>query len=304
VDDGQNEPSYWQFTEISQTIGICGPDAYDAGEEWAVFANRNGLYAFWGAEPIKISQEIQEDGSQTGKPCWNSINWAAATAIWVRIDEANKRILVGVPMGSSQTTVNLVWQIDYKFTGGGPGLTEATGAAYGAFQPSVILQHGAGRKWSPWSISANCCGLVEQPNGTVETWMGGGFGVSWLEPYNYSDNGVAIDAIYETAASPDMQQEEILQLRSHRKHADYITGRAIGQGSMQMSITTPYRTTPVRAVNLSINPVDFERNIDPHAERFLFTVSGDAVPGDWWQLEKLIPMLKMDPTMPVRGIGP
>ena len=304
VDDGQNEPSFWQFVETSDGIGICGPDAVDVTEEWACFANRSGLYVFWGGDPIKISQEIQEDASQTGKPCWNSINWSAGAAVWVRIDEQNKRILVGVPMGADQTTVNLVWQIDYRFTGGGPGIAEASGAAYGAFQPSVLLEHGAGRKYSPWSISGNCCALIEQQNGTVETWMGGEFGVSWLKPYNYNDNGESIDTIYQLAATPEMQQEQMLQLRSHRHFIDYIAGHVFGQGTMQMSLITPYRTTPVRAVSLSSNPVDFERNVDVHAERVFIEVSGDGTAGDWFQLDRMIPMLKPDPTMPVRGVGP
>jgi len=67
ADDGINEPASWPVNEVSSTIGICGPNAVDTTEEWAVFAERSGLYICWGSDPVKITPEIQTDASGTGK---------------------------------------------------------------------------------------------------------------------------------------------------------------------------------------------------------------------------------------------
>ncbi len=80
-------------------------DGVDVGEDWAVIADRSGLYLFDGGEPVKISQEIQ--------PLWDSINWAAGYTLWVRVDTRAKRILVGVPI-SPATQPNRVLALDYR----------------------------------------------------------------------------------------------------------------------------------------------------------------------------------------------
>ena len=101
-DDGQNEPDAWAINEVSNKVGTYSVQGVDVGEEWAMIAARQGLYIFWGPEPVKVSQEIQ--------PTWNRINWNAGQFIWVRIDGINKRVLVGVPIDGS-TTVNRVLDV-------------------------------------------------------------------------------------------------------------------------------------------------------------------------------------------------
>lgn len=316
ANDNTNEPSFWQVNEVSSSVGICGPNAVDTGEEWAAFANQSGLYVFWGAEPVKISQEIQEDGEGLGRPSWNDINWAAASTIWVRIDTVNKRILCGAPMGTA-VFPNFVWAIDYKFSYGGEGLEAATGAQYGAFQPSVLLEHGGGRKWSPWNISAASCAIVQKNN--VQTTLFGSSGLVgslgcpatngliWtLTEGHYQDdlpNGTAINSVYETFGSPSQQQEQMLQLRSERKLFDYLVGRAIGSGTLALNLIGANRTTAIRGVTLSgpsLNTPDFERNLNVTTSRGYFQLGTNTV-GQWWQLERLVPLLKTSPTVPVAG---
>ena len=50
-------------------MGTLSVNGVDAGDDWAVIADRTGLYVFDGGDPLKISQEIQ--------PLWDQINWAA-----------------------------------------------------------------------------------------------------------------------------------------------------------------------------------------------------------------------------------
>src|SRR6266568_3975668 len=86
----------------------CGPrlvDGVDTGEDWAVIADRAGLFIFDGGEPVKISQEIQ--------PLWDTINWQYGYTLWVRVDTRAKRILVGVPLAPA-TQPNRVLVLDYR----------------------------------------------------------------------------------------------------------------------------------------------------------------------------------------------
>ena len=107
-DDGVNEPADWTISEVSNAVGTPSVDGVDTGEDWAVIADRAGLFIFDGGEPVKISQEIQ--------PLWDTINWQYGHTIWVRIDTQNKRILIGVPIGAA-TSPNRVLVMDYRGLG-------------------------------------------------------------------------------------------------------------------------------------------------------------------------------------------
>lgn len=302
TDTQTSEPSGWNVSEVSNTIGFSGPNAVDTGEEWAVFANRNGAYMFWGSDPVKLTQEFQIDASNSGKVVWNSINWNAATTIWCKIDNQSKRILIGTPTNGASLP-NIVWQMDYKFAASGEDV--APGAVYSAFMNKLIT-HGGGMKWAPWNIAANCCCIAERADGTQKVMFGSGLNdsrINQLTPGQLSDNGNAINSIYQTYGQPSTMEEEQMQLKSHQKLTDYVTGRAAGAGFMALLAISALRTTPVRAVTLSANPTgDFERNINDTTERLYWQVGTNAV-GEWFQLEKLIAMQKVSPTMPVRGIG-
>src|SRR5579859_4054194 len=92
-DDGTNEPALWSIAEISRRLGTPSVRGVGVGEDWVVIAHRTGLYIFSGGEPVKISQEIQ--------PTWNQINWQYGHTLWVTVDTKERRILVGVPLGTA-----------------------------------------------------------------------------------------------------------------------------------------------------------------------------------------------------------
>src|SRR5579863_5398901 len=104
-DDGTNEPALWSIAEISRRLGTPSVRGVGIGEDWVVIAHRTGLYIFSGGEPIKISQEIQ--------PTWNQINWQYGHTLWVTVDTKERRILVGVPLGTA-TSPNKVLMLDYR----------------------------------------------------------------------------------------------------------------------------------------------------------------------------------------------
>lgn len=306
TDDGVNEPASWPVNEISSTIGICGPNAWDVTEEWACFVDRSGFYITWGSDPVKISQEIQEDASNSGKVCWKSINWAAAYTIWVRIDKVNKQILIGAPINGA-VTPNVVFMLDYKWLDSAQDIAENPMVTYSAFT-GKILAHGRGRRWTFWNITANSMCFAERADGTAQPFFGNGAmnGNIYQQvdaPTQLSDDGVAINSQWASYFAPSPMEEQGLQLGAHRKLLGYLKWRAVGAGILGISITSTARTTALRGYMLSTNPSgDGGRGINMHGERFSIQL-GTNDHNSYWQLEKLILCMKKDPTIVVRGVN-
>jgi hypothetical protein len=207
--DGVNEPALWQVEEISNKVGTPSAHGVGVGEEWAVIAGRSGLYYFDGSEPVKLSQKIQ--------PTWDAINWQYGQNLWVQVDAQHKRILVGVPMGTATILV-----LDYT-----EGFQDPLVA--------VLTTPERGRKWAPWIIAANSCGLIERANGIAQIFLGSnnlsGKIYSPVEG-QYSDDGVAINSFYSTAflAATGL---------SGRNLFAYLTGYVQGAGSLALSAISP-----------------------------------------------------------------
>jgi hypothetical protein len=306
TDDGVNEPSSWTFTEVSATVGICGPNAVDWTEEWAVFAERSGFYICWGSDPVKLTPEIQSDATFTGRTSWASINWTAASTIVVRIDKVNRMIVVLAPINGA-TTPNAVFMMDYHWLDTAEDIAASPLVTYSAFT-GKILAHGRGRRWVIWNITANSMCFAERADGTAQPFWGNGSTnglVYWQRDVatQASDNGVAINSQYQGYFMPSPTEEQQYQLRAHRKLAGYLKFRAWGSGTLNLAISTAQRSTLLRGYTLSANPVgDGERPLNLHGERFAVTVGTNAV-GSYFQLEKLIVAMKKDSVALVRGMS-
>lgn len=227
-DDGQNEPASWSIAEVSNKVGTFSVHGVDVGEEWAVIAGRAGLYIFWGAEPSKISQEIQ--------PTWNTINWSQAHHMWVKVDVLNKRILVGAPTGES-VRVNTIFYFDYRGLDTAQEIADHWTVKYSSYS-GKILTIGNSAKWSVWNISGSSAAFVDRIDGTAHLFLGNATGngkVYDLLDINLSDDGVGIPWSYSTYYSPSHTEEETYRLGSHRKLFGYLSGFVEGAG--QMTIT-------------------------------------------------------------------
>ena len=170
-------------------MGTPSVQGVDVGEDWAVIAGRSGMYLFDGGEPIKISQEIQ--------PLWDTINWAAAQTLWVRVDTRNRRILCGVPTGTA-TSPNLVLMLDYRSLNSA-GEIESLGSILFSTLSGKLYAVGRSRKWCPWHITANSCTLAERSDGTAQVFLGNGVvsgagngKIYQLSDTQFSDDGAAI----------------------------------------------------------------------------------------------------------------
>jgi len=277
ADDGVNEPALWQVEEVSNQVGTPSAHGVGFGEEWVVIAGRSGLYYFDGSAPIKLSQEIQ--------PTWDSINWEFGQRLWVQVDTQHKRILVGVPMGSA-TEPNQILVLDYT-----EGLQDPLGALPGVPE--------RGRKWAPWNIAANSCGLIERPNGVAQIFLGSNNSSGKVyAPVQgqFSDDGVAINSFYSTAflAATGLSGRNLL---------GYLTGYVQGAGSLALTALWPGAVTQVALgawTLASPGTRDMEQFTNVLSERVSYQLGTNAV-GSWFSLTKLVPWAKPDPFAVVRG---
>jgi hypothetical protein len=279
ANDGVNEPALWQVEEVSNQVGTPSAHGVGIGEEWVVIAGRSGLYYFDGGNPTKLSQEIQ--------PTWDSINWAYGQSLWVQVDTQHRRILIGVPMGTA-TQPNQVLVLDYTEGFQDPLL-------------AVLTTPERGRKWVPWMIAANSCGLIERPNGVAEIFLGSNNGSGKIySPVEgqYSDDGAAINSFYSTAflASTGLSGRNIF---------GYLTAYVQGAGGLVVNAVSPgdVATIPLGTWTLaSPSGRDLEQFTNVLGERVSYQVGTIAV-GSWFSLTKLVPWAKPDPFAVVRGFN-
>src|SRR5271154_2877909 len=276
--DGGIDPALWHVSEVSNKVGTPSAHGIGYGEEWVVIAGRSGLYYFDGSEPIKLSQEIQ--------PTWDAINWQYGQLLWVQVDTQHKRIYVGVPMGAA-TQPNQILMLDYT-----EGLQDPLVSIYTAAAERS-------RKWAPWMISANSCGLIERSNGVAQVFLGANNSsgkIYALTEGQFSDDGVAINSFYSTAflAATGL---------SGRNLFGYLTAYVQGSGSLALTAILPGATTqiPLGAWTLAApGTQDMEQFTNVQSERVAYQVGTNA-PGSWFSLTKLVPWAKPDPFAVVRG---
>ncbi len=301
-DDGTNEPSLWSIAEVSHRLGTPSVRGVGVGEDWVVIAHRTGLYIFSGGEPIKISQEIQ--------PTWNEINWQYGQTLWVTVDIQERRILVGAPLGSA-TTPNAILMLDYHDLDDADDISTRppVNVTYTGRKAATDMA----RKWSPWTVAANSCALIERINGTSVVAVGGGVPgvggggatgkVYQLSDTQLSDDGSAIPSYYTTHFFPERAVEQSLNLGAHRKLFSYLTMFVEGAGNLSLttfvdsqSASQAQQPLPLSSPSLE----DLELPINVLGERVAFQVSTNQ-PGAWFKLQKFTPSVRVDPWAPVRG---
>lgn len=303
-DDGTNEPALWSIATVSNRVGTPSVRGVGIGEDWVLIAHRTGLYVFSGGDPVKISQEIQ--------PTWNQINWQAAATLWVTVDTKERRIYIGAPFGTA-TTPNRVLMLDYH---------DLSSASDIESRPPVNITYTGrktatdnSRKWSPWSIAANCCALLERPNGTAVAAFGGGTpGVGGGSPTGkiyqlsdtqFSDDGTAIPSYYTTHFFPERAVESSLGLGSHRKLFSYLTMYVEGAGNLALTSFVDSESAPTAQQPLPLSSPgleDLELPINVLGERAAFQVATNQA-GAWFKLQRFTPSLRTDPWAPVRGMN-
>lgn len=293
-DDGNNEPNQWKITEVSRKVGTPSINGVSVGEDWAVIADRTGLYVTTGGEPRKISQEIQ--------PTWDRINWAAGQTLWVQVDIKTRRIYVGVPLDTATSPSNVL-MLDYRGTNTVEDLITA-GPIHTTYTGKLIVLEKS-RKWSPWTISANYGALIERFDGTQQMFLGNGVGngkIYQLSDSQLTDDGVAIPGYYQTYFHYSHELEQMFQVGSHNKLFNYISQFVEGNGQLVVSAVSP-GASPITIASLTLsNPAlrDTELPINVTAVRAAFRIA-TSNPGEWFRLARFIVNAIKHPSAPIRG---
>jgi hypothetical protein len=171
------------------------------------------------------------------------------------------------------------------------------------------------RKWSPWSIGANCCAMIERTDGTALAAFGsgnpglGGGGATGkiyqLSDTQYSDDGMAIPSYYTTHYFPERAVESSLGLGAHRKLFSYLSMYVEGAGNLGLTSYVDSSSVAQAQQPLPLSSPaqkDLELPINVLGERVAFQVSTNQA-GAWFKLQRFIPSVRVDPWAPVRGVN-
>jgi hypothetical protein len=289
ADDGVNEPSNWSIDEASASVGTPSAHGVDTAEGWAVLMDRTGLYFFDGGTPRKISGEIQPD--------WDRINWAGAgDKVWVRIDQAKRRILCGVPLDAA-TEPSHIYALHYNGDG-------TISESWGALLIDPMRSPEQGRKWSKWSLAMNSAGLVESSTGPrifLGNQAGNGL-VSELRSGQRTDStattGAGGTAIQSYWRSGFVGKTGTMSLFG------YLTAFAFGNGTLRLYAFLPGDSGGAQDLGTwpldPAGPRDLEQPINISAERVSFKVGTTGV-GEYLTVTKLQPFVAPDPWAYVQG---
>ena len=286
------DPSTWSVQQRWEGVGPCGPRAVCVTNEFLFFIHRSGAYAYAPSEPEPklMTKEIPT--------LWATINWDYQHLIWCCVDEENKEIRIGIPVGNA-TVPNQTLTMNYM-----EGLS---GPIHFSQYAGREVAMGAARKWSLDDIAgmvavrcerqlttnASPFGALRQsqvligssaPDGTVQMIATG----------VYNDNGSGIECQYETTSTQDLMEVSML---------GGVTINALGQGSMSVSVmvarsyvdsqqasagSNPAGTTEIKLAPFPLTPENW-RGYDGGArgqnERFRMRFTNGSIANSWFALK-------------------
>ena len=219
------DPSTWSVQQRWEGVGPCGPRAVCVTNEFLFFVHRSGAYVYTPSEPEPklMTKEIPT--------LWQTINWDYQHLIWCCVDEENKEIRIGIPVGTA-TVPNQTLTMNY--------MEGMTGPIHFSQYAGREVAMGAARKWSLDDIAGSVAVRCERqlptnaspfaalrqsqvligssaPDGTVQMITTG----------VYNDNGSGIACQYETTSTQDLMAVSML---------GGVSINALGQGSMTVSV--------------------------------------------------------------------
>ncbi len=220
------DPSTWSVQQRWEGVGPCGPRAVCVTNEFLFFVHRSGAYAYAPSEPQPklMTKEIPT--------LWQTINWDYQHLIWCCVDEENKEIRIGIPVGNA-TVPNQTLTMNYM-----EGLS---GPIHFSQYAGREVAMGAARKWSLDDIAGSVAVRCERqlsvpmprplralrqsqvligssaPDGTVQMIATG----------IYNDNGSGIACQYETTSTQDLMEVSML---------GGVSINALGEGAMTVSV--------------------------------------------------------------------
>lgn len=305
------EPSGWTINQVSMSAGALSPWAVDtgqfgngsSGEQFDFIASRNGLYIFWGAEPQKISQEIQT--------IWNSINWDFRETVWVLNDPVARRVYCGLPVNGAQAP-NTTLCMDYRELNSAQQIADSP-PVHISFTGKMIASDLT-RKWSQLSITANCGALLALSLNLSVVVLGGGNGrppgasgfgncYQFGDYFSTDDDYGQINPFYWTYGFVSREMEQQLEVGGFLKLYPYATLYATGVGTITLTpapdaITNAWPAPPSWPLNANAAS-DIQIGLNVSGERCFFKVSSAPLPGqtdNGFRLQKMVVGIRSNPT--------
>jgi hypothetical protein len=304
-DDATNEPSGWTIETISRRVGSetingAGTAIGSVGEDWVFIVSREGLYIFWSTEPVKVSQEIQ--------PTWDLINFDYLYTGWVTVDTLNRRVLVGVPMGSA-TSPSVILQMDFQQLENAEAIASAP--AVSPTYTGQLKAHARSRKWTIWNIAASAGGEIENTTtGQAQVELGGSAGLYILDESAMTDDGAAINGYYTTNFYPtDEQKQQGLQSQGDRIFMGYLTCYMQGTGDFECELfgpgfvnseVIPAPGAPAIALS-NVASEDIETLTNFSAERIALKFKAQNSTTPQFSFQRADMYMAQDPVMTFRG---
>ena len=229
------EPSTWNIQHISAKCGAISVWGDDKFEDWQVWLSDTGLRIYDGGAVDKMSQEVQ--------PWFDSWNLNAKQFSVLANDPYERRILILAATGTASIT-NECYQLDYRELNSASALSNSTPLRTG--MGGKVYTTDITRKWCPWSIVANFCGLMQSAGGAEMVFCCGTGTVlsdpSFSAVYALGDtNGIDDDygpfsSFYTTYNFISQDEAQALRLGAHRKLYTYLSMYVQGVG---MVVVTP-----------------------------------------------------------------
>jgi hypothetical protein len=271
------DPSTWSVQQRWEGVGPCGPRAVCVTNEFLFFVHRSGAYAYAPSEPEPklMTKEIPV--------LWSQINWDYQHLIWCCVDEENKEIRIGVPLGTA-TVPNQTLTMNYM-----EGLS---GPIHFSQYAGKEVAMGAARKWSlddvagfvsvrcerPLPLNASAFGAQRQsqiligsssPDGTVQMIATG----------VYNDNGSGIVCQYETTSTQDLMAVSML---------GGVSINALGVGSMTVSVMVARGDEEIKLPPFRLNTENWKGYSGGgrgQNERFRMRFTNGSAPDAWFALK-------------------
>ena len=173
-DTASGEPSSWSVRQKAKKCGLTSVWGIAKFEDWLCWTSDTGLRIFAGSQIEKLSQEVQ--------PWFDSINPSAKQFTVLANDPTTRRIYVLAPTGNA-IVPNETYVLDYRELN-----TEAiftrSGSLHVSSYSGKMITTDLTRKWAPWSLTMNYCGMLSLSNGSQVMAFCGGTGRSLNEPAN------------------------------------------------------------------------------------------------------------------------
>jgi len=315
-DTSSGEPVTWDIRHIASKCGLVSVWGVAKFEDWFSWTSDTGLRIFDGATVEKMSQEIQ--------PWWDALNPTGKQFMVLANDPYTRRVYV---IGSTAfATNNVMYVMDYRDLNTA-GLLANSGTLRVGYSGKVITTDLT-RKWSPWSMTMNYCGLLTLSTGEAVMAFCGGTGGNLSTPlhsavYELQEGEISgVDADYGPfwqnstyptyffVAADDAEQR---QLGTHRLNHQFMTLNCSGIGSIFVvpnldRIGNTGTATRALAVTETMDR-DLEFGLNLAAERVSYRIccqpSGPqpAAPDSpaGFRISSLVVGVKTHPFSPIRG---